>query len=324
MANTTLHDFHISAGLKDYIDDLNFKRKHPKELNGISTGYDYLDMKLGGLKSGEVTIIGARPAMGKTTFANNLTYNIAADFYAKHKKNEQNDHCVVYVGLDCPPKIFTQRLISLHARIPIHKLCHDEELEENFTKILQAEKALDELPIYYLHNIYNVDDIIIGLKQIEKQKQISCVIIDYLQLLSEEYQVKEDYSIAMLQFKQLALKLGIPIVVLSQLKRDLETRADKRPLRCDIRGLSRNQNMVDNILFLYRESYYIRYNEPTKRKRETKEHYQKRLTEWQQRCEEVEDLCEIIIAKNTNGHYGSVKMHFDWSTGLFSERKQDF
>lgn len=154
------------------------------------------------------------------------------------------------------------------------------------------------------------------------EKQVGCVIIDYLQLLGEEYQAKEDYSLIVLQLKSLAVKLGIPIVVLSQLKRDLESRADKRPLMSDIRGYARNQNAADNILFLYRENYYIKFVEPTKHKKETEEHYQKRVRQWQKRCDETENICEIIIARNSGGFCGIIKLHFDWATGLFWEEKR--
>ena len=310
-------NYHISTGLRDCIEDLNFKRQHPKELRGISTGYDYLDAKLDGLKAGEVTIIGARPAMGKTSFAINLTYNLAVSFYFKHQQNEQDNRCVAYVGLDYISREFAKKLLSLQTRIPYYKLRLGEELEENFTKIRDAERAINELPIYYVDDAYEVDDIAQKLHKIEQEKQIGCVVIDYLQLLGEEYQTKEDYSLIMAQIKALAIKFNVPIIVLSQLKRELETRADKRPLRCDIRGYDHNQNAADNILFLYRESYYIRNLEPTKRKKETEEHYQQRLTEWQKRCKEVDDLCEIIISKNTNGYYGIVKLYFDGAKGLF-------
>ena len=310
-------NYHISTGLKDCIEDLDFKRQHPNELRGISTGYDCLDTKLDGLKSGEVTLIGARPAMGKTSFAINITYNLAVNFYFKHQQNEQDNCCVVYVGLEYTPREFAKKLISLQSHIPYYQLRKGYELNENFDKIQNAKRALKELPIYYVNDAYNVDDIAQKLRKIEQEKQIGCVVIDYLQLFGAEYQTKEDYSMIMLQIKALAVNFNVPVIVLSQLKRELETRADKRPLRCDIRGYDGNQNAADNILFLYRESYYIMYAEPTKRKKETEEHYQKRITEWQKRCKEVKNLCDIIIAKNTNGYYDIITMYFDWATGLF-------
>ena len=312
---------HISAIMKEYVEELEFKYNHPGELCGISTGYDCLDHKLGGLKSGEVTIIGGRPAMGKTALAANLTYNIAADFYLKHQQNPEDDKCVVYIGLDLAPKLFANRLLSLQTAIPTYKLRRGEDLGENFGKICTAERAFRELPIYYLGNIFEVDGIEKELQKVEKQ--VGCVIIDYLQLLGEEYQTKEDYSLIVMQLKTLATKLNVPIVVLSQLKRELESRADKHPFMSDIRGIMRNQNAADNVIFLYRESYYIQFAEPIKRKNETDEKFMKRHDKWQKRCKEVENLCEIIIARNSGGFCGIIKLHFDWATGLFWEEKRE-
>lgn len=313
---------HISAIMKEYVEELEFKYRNPGELCGISTGYDCLDYKLGGLKSGEVTIIGGRPAMGKTALAANLTYNIAAGFYLKHQQNPVDDKCVVYISLDLAPKLFATRLLSLQTAIPTYKLRRGEDWGENFDKICKAERAFRELPIYYLGDVFEVDGIEKELQKVEKQ--VGCVIIDYLQLLGEEYQTKEDYSLIMLQLKSLAIKLDIPIVVLSQLKRDLEYRADKRPLCCDIRGYARNQNVADNILFLFRENYYIHNDEPRKRRNETDEKFNKRHDKWIKRERETANLCEIIVAKNSNGYYGYVKMHFDCNTGRFGDWKEGY
>lgn len=321
MSDVVRPNNHISTIMKEYVKELEFKYQNSEELCGISTCYDCLDYKLDGLKSGEVTIIGGRPAMGKTALAANLSYNIAAGFYFKHQQNPADDKCVVYIGLELAPKLFANRLLSLQTAIPTYKLRYAEDLEKNFDKICKAERAFRELPIYYLADIFEVDGIEKELQKIEKQ--VGCVIIDYLQLLGEEYPAKEDYSLIVLQLKSLAVKLGIPIVVLSQLKRDLESRADKHPLISDIHGYARNQNAADNILFLYRENYYIKFAKPTKHKKETEEHYQKRVRQWQKRCDETENICEIIIARNSGGFCGIIKLHFDWTTGLFWEEKRE-
>ena len=322
MSDTVIAAKHISEIMHEYVEELEFKYQNPGKLCGISTGYDCLDYKLDGLKAGEVTIIGGRPAMGKTALAANLTYNIAAGFYLKHQQNPLDDKCVVYIGLELSPKLFANRLLALQTAIPAYKLRLGEDLEENFEKICKAERTFKELPIYYLIDVFEVDGIAQELQKIARQKQIGCVFIDYLQLLGEEYQTKEDYSLIVMQLKTLATKLNVPIVVLSQLKRELESRADKHPLMSDIRGIMRNQNAADNVIFLYRESYYIQFAKPRKRKKESDDQYQKRFLKWQERCKEVKDLCEIIIARNSGGFCGVVKLHFDWATGLFWEEKR--
>ncbi len=318
MTNKTEQNYHLAVGLKDCMDDLDFKCQHPNELRGIRTGYDTLDAKLDGLKAGEVTIIGARPAMGKTSFAINLCYNIAAGFYAKQQQNKEDNRCVVYIGLQYTPKEFAQKCLALQARLPFYQLRDGNVLNENFEKICQAERALNALPLLYVHDVFGADDIAQKLRHIQKEKQIGCVFVDYLQLLGEAYQAREDYHLIMAQMKALAVEFCVPVVILSQLNRALEVRIDKRPLCADIRGFCRNQNAADNILFLYREIYYINYFEPCRRKNEAEKHYQHRIQKWQERCREVKNLCEIIIAKNANGYYGSVNMYFDFATGLFA------
>lgn len=201
--------YHISTGLNDCIEDLEFKRQHPNELRGISTGYDYLDTKLDGLKSGEVTLIGARPAIGKTSFAINITCNLAINFYRKHQENEQDNRCVVYIGMEYMPREFARKLISLQSHIPFYQLRIGDELNENFDKIQNAKRTLKELPIYYVDDVSSIDDIEGKLHKIEQEKQIGCVVIDYLQLFGSEYQTKEDYSMIMLQIKELREKMII-------------------------------------------------------------------------------------------------------------------
>lgn len=174
MTKTTEHNYHISKGLNDFLDDLDFKLNHPKELKGISTGYDYLNAKLDGLKAGEATIIGARPAMGKTSLAINMTYNIAANFYAKHLQNEKDNRCVVFVGLEYLAKEFAQKLIALQTHIPNHQLHRGEELDKSFEKIKQAEHAINDLPIYYVDDACDVDDIAVRVHKIEALFPILC------------------------------------------------------------------------------------------------------------------------------------------------------
>lgn len=322
MPETFSLNHHISDIMQDYIKELDFKCQHPNELRGISMGYDRLDERMGGLKAGEVTLIGARPAMGKTAFALNLAYNMAASFEARHTQNKADDKCVVYIALELPPNLFAKKMLALQSLIPFYKLNESADICENFNKIMESGRALNHLPLYYVGGIYDVDEIENIL--LKSEKQIGCVIIDHLQMLGGEDYSREDYSLIMLQIKALAAFFNVPVIVLTQLKRELELRADKRPLCSDIRGFSKNQNAADNILFLYRENYYICYAEPQKYKRETDKHFKMRFKEWQTRSKETEKLCEVIIAKNANGRYGTVKLYFDFATGLFAPWQSDF
>lgn len=255
MSDVVRPNNHISTIMKEYVKELEFKYQNPGELCGISTGYDCLDYKLDGLKSGEVTIIGGRPAMRKTALAANLSYNIAAGFYFKHQQNPEDDKCVVFICLELAKKRFAERLISIVSEVPTYQMRNNEDVWENFSKIVATSRQLEKLPLNLYATECNVENIITELQKIRQQKEIGCVIIDYLQLLSRDYPEQEDLTGIMIEIKNMAVAFNVPVIVLTQLSRNLEKRADKFPLLCDIRGLYNNLNAVDKVLFLYREYY---------------------------------------------------------------------
>lgn len=94
----------LSEILNDYLRELDFKVQHPDELMGLSIGFDNLDKRLDGLRNGEVILIGGRPAMGKTTFALNIAYNMASNFYLQEQQNPEDDKCVVFISLELAKK----------------------------------------------------------------------------------------------------------------------------------------------------------------------------------------------------------------------------
>lgn len=143
MSDVVRPNNHISTIMKEYVKELEFKYQNPGELCGISTGYDCLDYKLDGLKSGEVTIIGGRPAMGKTALAANLSYNIAAGFYFKHQQNPEDDKCVVYIGLELAFQLYQKcrrikcAMMKTFEKISVKLSLHRASLKNyHFTYIL--------------------------------------------------------------------------------------------------------------------------------------------------------------------------------------------
>lgn len=125
------------------------------------------------------------------------------------------------------------------------------------------------------------------------------------------------------QCKNLAVSFNVPILVLSQLNRGVENRADKRPLMSDLFSLSKDLSPVDKILFLYREYYYLLYEEPKKYSKETIAHFEFRMERWEKECRDIQNECEIIIAENKNGKMGTVKCFYDLSYGKFDNLEHD-
>ena len=315
----------LSQILNEYLQELDFKIQHPHTLMGLATGFDNLDTRLGGLRSGEVILIGARPAMGKTSFSLNIAYNMASNFYLQKQQKTEDDKCVVYINLELAKKFFTERLLSIVSGVMMYQMQNNEDIWENFNKIADTVRQLEKLPLYLCDAECSVESILAELQKIRQQKEIGCVIIDYLQLLSREYPEKEeDLTGVMAEIKNMAVAFKVPVIVLTQLSRNLEKRANKIPLLSDIRGLYNNLNAVDKVLFLFRENYYIHYDEPRRRRNETPEKFEKRHKQWEKRDKETENLCDIIVAKNNHGYYGYVEMYFEWWTGRFQDWKNGY
>lgn len=310
-----MYNNHISSALDDYLKNLKFQIEHPNEVQGLATGFKSLDHAIDGLKAGELILIGGRIGMGKTSFAVNIAYNISNYFYNNHK-----DKCVLYFNLAMPNYVLLQRFISKDSGLNFYsfiKEANNPNIQENIQK---SALSLSQLPIYLSNNAIDLEQIKEQMQKINAQKQIGCVIIDYLQLIGGFKQI-EDCAQTLYKLKEMAKEFEVPIIVLTQLKRTIENRSNKIPRWSDICGFNANHDAVDKIIFLYREAYYLAFEaDPKKRKNETERHYAERLNDWKRRKIELQDQCDIIIAKN-NAPNGSatLKVLFNQHNGIFSE-----
>ena len=221
----------------------------------IKTGFNELDKLIEGLKEGELITIAGRPAMGKTTLGICIANNIS---------NQKESKKVLYFTL------------------------------ESKINYLNSKRTIDK-NVIIVDDIYNIEDI--RTKSIELSKQdISLIIIDYIQLVSttslkSNRKIDEAMNIAR-EIKLLALELGIPIIVISQLSRSLEQREDKRPIIHDLASTGLENNS-DKIIFLYSDGYYA------------PGYYI-----------DIKDI-ELIIIKNRNLLIGTVKLKYNKDTMEF-------
>ncbi len=317
------NNYHISSVVQSYLEELDYRYQNRGKPLGLSTGIKKLDKQMEWMRNGEVILLGARPAMGKTSFAVNCSYKLAKTFL----ETPQNRDCVLYFSLEYSREILLPRFIAHEIKQPIWEASYRRYSDVNFEKtyadfeeVINATKRISELPLYIcdnLNDVYEMEDII---RQVNQQKHVAFIVVDYIQLFSL---LEAGNERAMREIKSLAQVFNVPILVLSQLNRNLERRKNKRPFSRDIRGGDRKiLPYVDKLLFLYRESYYLMNEEPEIKSGETQEHFEKRQDEWKKQCKEIENECEIILAK---GRYGCVKCFFDTSTGIFDdlERLED-
>jgi replicative DNA helicase len=232
------------------LDRLEALYDRGEAITGVPTGFVDLDDRLSGLQPSNLVIVGARPAMGKTSFALNIAANAAMEGGVP----------TLIFSLEMSHLEITQRLICSEARVEASRMRNGRLHDSDWGKISHAIGRLGEAPIYIDDNpMITVMDIRAKARRLKSREGLGLVIIDYLQLMSgrsnaENRQV--EISEISRGLKILARELEVPVVALSQLSRGLEMRADKRPQLADLRESGALEQDADVVMFLYRDEVY--------------------------------------------------------------------
>ena len=285
-----------------------FKKKG--KYSGVVSGFNDLDNMLGGLQNSDLVILAGRPSMGKTALATNIAFN-AAKFYS----SEEEKGSVVMFSLEMSAEQIGLRILAEQSKIPSDKLRKGELTENDSIALSETYKDIHNLKFFFDDSPnLTVSELRSKLRRYKNNYNIKLVLIDYLQLIKPEgnkdNRVNELSEITR-NLKQLAKEFDLPVVSLSQLSRQVESRDDKRPLLSDLRESGSIEQDADVVMFIYRESYYLQRNEPTRGPDESQESYQKKHDAWKDRNEEVFNKAELIIAKQRNGPTGKVDLYFD-------------
>lgn len=287
----------LSALLQQTLDVLDRDFESGRTITGLDTGFRDLNDLTSGLQNGELTILAARPSMGKTALALNLAENIAS-FGNRHAPGEQTAP-VAFFSMEMSKQAVTQRLLCSNARMDSNKMRKNLLNKSDFDRLVRSCSSLSKLPIY-------VDDspgmTVLQLRakarRMAAQFGIKAIFIDYLQLMtapgaSREGRQNEVATISR-GVKALSRELNIPVVCLAQLNRGAEQREGHRPRMADLRESGSLEQDADVILLLHREDYFHRGDQ-----------------EWLEENQHLEGKAEIIIAKQRNGPTDTIPLQ--WS-----------
>lgn len=278
------------------------------------TGLQGLDEHLGGLYGGRLYIIAGRPAMGKTALALNI-----ADYMAQQ-------HHVYFVSLEMQPRELVMRLLATRAKgkLDMRALTSPDVkfTLEQYAWLANPKPALPEKLLISNSGGLNVYDIMSQCRAMHRKHGKMVLFIDYLTLIkmsdfiqNRVHQVEEITTC----LKQLANELDIPVVVISQLSRNVENRSDTRPMLADLRDSGSIEQDADVVMFPYREEYYLK--EPKQEQGQSDDKFAKSRQEYYEHLNRVAGKAEIIIAKNRQGTTGSIKCLFDGASQKFSDIK---
>lgn len=264
-------------------------------ISGLSTGYYDLDDLTGGLHAGELIVIGGRPSMGKTMLAMNIVEHVALS----HKNKT-----VLVFSLEMPSESLQMRMLASLGKIEQTKIRNGKLDDDDWGRfcsgvalLSETKLLIDDTPALTISEIIDKTE-----RCIIKCGQLNLVVIDYLQLIEpEDFPNNRSDQLGTItrKLKQLARRLGVPIIIVSQLNRDLEKRPNKRPLISDIRESGSIEDTADLILFIYRD---VVYNEDS----------------------EAKGLAEIIIAKQGNGDTGKLNLRFEGRYSRFDNMAPNY
>jgi replicative DNA helicase len=295
------------------------------KLSGLATGLDDLDRMMGGLQSSDLIVLAGRPGMGKTSLATNIAYNIAkawrGDVHADGHTLTVNGGVVGFFSLEMSAEQLATRIIAEQTGIPSSQIRRGGISEADFEKLKDHSIELLGLPLYVDETGgLSIAQLAARARRLKRQRGLDLLVIDYIQLLqgstrrSNENRVQEITEITT-KLKALAKELQVPVVALSQLSRQVESRDDKRPQLSDLRESGSIEQDADVVMFVYREEYYHMMRKPLESDRE-------KFAAWLAESDKVHAKAEVIIGKQRHGPTGTVELHFEGSITRFSNLAQ--
>lgn len=312
---------------------------------GLPTGFKDLDSFMDGLHNSDLIILAARPSMGKTALAVNISYNIARYLHEVKK----SDGGIGFFSLEMSGEQIASRLLTMNAGIDSKILRTGKNSEGNkmndkeYAEIIEAMSNLSMLPIYIDDTSgIDIESVKIRARHMKIRHNIQFLVIDYLQLIragsrKNDGRVQEISEITQ-SLKAIAKDLNIPVIALSQLSRDVEKRDDKKPQLSDLRESGSIEQDADIVMFLYREHYYHERMKPRldlleegqefsegyyyaikqefEMASDNREYAERVLGQlekyytWWKKAKEIEKLTEVIVAKNRHGAIGTIRLGF--------------
>ena len=281
-------------------------------LAGISTGLMDVDRKLGGLHRSDLLILAGRPSMGKTSLATNIAFNVAKA-YRKGTTHDGREGAVGggvvgFYSLEMSAEQLAARILSEAAEVPSEQIRRGDMTEGEFRRFVEAAKSLEACPLYIDDTpALPISQLAARARRLKRTQGLDVLIVDYLQLVrpaaAKDSRVNEVSEITQ-GLKAIAKELDIPVIALSQLSRQVESREDKRPQLSDLRESGSIEQDADVVMFVYREEYYKEREKPG-------DHQLDKMAEWQAAMEAVHGKAEVIIGKQRHGPIGTVELSFE-------------
>ncbi|MBM7069607.1 replicative DNA helicase [Actibacterium sp. 188UL27-1] len=296
----------------DAVNVANAAYQREGGLAGVSTGLIDMDKKLGGLHRSDLLILAGRPSMGKTSLATNIAFNIAKAYkrgaLSDGSEGAVDGGVVGFYSLEMSAEQLAARILSEASEVPSEQIRRGDMTEAEFRRFVEAAKSLEACPLYIDDTpALPISQLAARARRLKRTHGLDVLIVDYLQLVrpatAKDSRVNEVSEITQ-GLKAIAKELDIPVVALSQLSRQVESREDKRPQLSDLRESGSIEQDADVVMFVFREEYYKEREKPG-------DHDLDAMAKWQEEMEALHGKAEIVIGKQRHGPIGTVELSFE-------------
>ena len=283
---------------------------------GLTTGLPNLDMQIGGMQGGDLIVLAGRPSMGKTALASNILFGAAVEAQAK----------VAFFSQEMTREQLAYRVGAQQARLAgagavAYRDLRNGHFDQHKLAIIRAGLArVPKTVAWDCSSKLTASDVRARCRALRKRLGgLDLIVVDYLQIMDLQVQRGQSKADAVgmvtLELKEIAKTFNVPVIVLSQLSRALETRDDKRPMLSDLRDSGSIEQDADIVMFAYRDEYYLERSEPDWNQQE-------KWNDWSAKRKAAEGQLDIIVGKNRMGAPGTVTVYFEPATDAIVSKKE--
>jgi replicative DNA helicase len=282
----------IQVATNSVLDRLEKLAADPKAMRGIPTGFASLNRRLNGLQRSDLILIAARPGQGKTSIGMNIIQNVAMNRERRTESGNVKPYVCAVFSLEMPAEQLVKRMLCSVAKVDMTRVNAGTLEAAEWKRLAEAKARLDKSKIYIFDSAQTTPmELLSRCRRLKREQGLDVVMIDYLQLMTTGKRVESrqlEISEITRTLKIAARELDVPILLLSQMSREVEKRTNRRPQMSDLRESGAIEQDADIIMFIYREHDMTDTSVDAA----------------------VRDKVELIIAKHRNGEPGSVEMRW--------------
>ncbi|MBS1104239.1 replicative DNA helicase [Gluconobacter sp. Dm-62] len=293
---------------------------------GLTSGLRDFDKRTGGLHPSDLIILAGRPAMGKTALATKIAFSAARSILRDAEDSgEKPKGSVAIFSLEMSSEQLATRILSGEAEVSGEKIRRGDIGQKEFDRFVRVARELQRLPLYIDDTpAISLSAMRTRCRRLARTQGLSLVVVDYLQLMRPAIGTKPDSRVLEISMitqglKAIAKELSVPVIALSQLSRQVESREDKRPMLSDLRESGSIEQDADAVMFVYRDEYYLQQRQPKDSAYDSNDKFQVATEEWQRKMALVHNKAELILEKQRHGPTGMIQLYFEGEYTRFGD-----